>query len=164
MGTTGTDLFSASFSKIAGIVRAGNARLTFTADSTTVELAALDVKFVYSQEVKFDQIMDGKTLVIVSPATGVCAIGALLGTDTKDFIETYGSLCDMNGNEIRIEMAGEMTCSDPSLQSEINAYESATITMHSCLITNVGTESKVRGILVRNNIQLRFLNAEWTAA
>jgi hypothetical protein len=163
MAVTGTDLYQAAYTRIAGVVRAGEANITFTDTNAVVrELAAMNVSFQYSQKLDIQLLMGGKVLGIVQPSRGIVSIGALLGTDLKTFLDLYSDICEWNGNELEIEMVGDLTCDSPTLQAEINAYTASTITCHSVLATELGVQTDVRGVLVQANVRLFVLNAEWT--
>jgi len=165
MSVTGTDLFGASFTQLAGVIRAGEGSLLFTNnDDETSELAALEIQFAYSQQLQLEPLMDGKVLGIISPARGQLTIGTLLGTDLSEFISYYSNICNWNGNQLVFRTVGDLSCDEPTLEEQINAYQAATVTCHSVLLTNLGISTQVRGVLVRSNVQMVVLNAEWTLA
>jgi len=160
MSATG-DIFQAELTEIAGIVRAGNVEITFTADETTYELAALGLTVSYSQEIRARTMSGGKLLLVLNPATGAFDLTGLIGTDLTTFIEYFGDPCNID-NSLVIEMSGEISCTSPSLQETINAYESATLTLKNVLISSVTLSSRTEEILVTASVRGSFYNLQWT--
>lgn len=162
MALTGTDLFGSTVTSIAGVLRSGEAEITFTDDdSNEVELVGLGVNFAYSHEPALMPMPGGKLLIVVRPATGMLSIDALIGTDMKSFVEAYGDPCNINSNYLTLEMSGDLACTSPTLQEAINAYESATFELHNVWVYDLGFQTEIRGLLVRTNIKAFVLNAKW---
>ena len=156
MGFTGTDIFGAKFTQIAGIIRAGEAEIEFTkTDGTTQKLAALNVTVTYTQTPEQRVLPGGKLLIILKPSTGGVQIGALLGVDLQEFLVYYGDPQYLDVNKLIIRLTSDLVTGSPSIETEVDALEGATLSCYNVLVnTSTFINKVVEGTLISTNVAL----------